>query len=289
MPLTVNVVEPDASLRADVLALADAVAAADGAPPLSDQTLTHLRAGSGGVTHLVATGGGRLRGYAQLDGTSAEIAAASAHATRLLLDALERESAEPVLVWSHGRRSRIGPVLSAIGFDAVRELHQMRRRLGADAELPDAPELADGVRIRAFRPGQDDAAWLEVNAAAFATHPEQGRWTQADLDARMAESWFDADGFLVAERDGRMLGYHWTKIHPDGDGEVYVLGVAPRAQGMGLGRVLLVCGLRHLADRGCPRVLLYVDGDNTGAMRMYERDGFRRFDLDIQWRSPSRL
>jgi mycothiol synthase len=267
---------PDEPTRAAVLALAGTVEAADGAPPLSDQALSRL--GSADVTHVVARDGDRVVGYAQRDGDSAEIAAEPAVGPELL----DRVTVPGLLVWSHGRRSRLAAALADRGFQRVRELHQLRRPL---TDLPPDPPLADGVRVRPYAPGGDDAAWLAVNAAAFATHPEQGRWTQADLDARKAEPWFDPAGFLVAERDGRLLGYHWTKVHPDGAGEVYVLGVAPEAQGLGLGNALLVRGLRHLADGGAAEVLLYVDGDNPGALRLYERAGFTRYDLDVQWRA----
>jgi mycothiol synthase len=186
-------------------------------------------------------------------------------------------------VWSHGRRSPLGEVLADRGYEQTRVLHQLRRSLtDAIAEIA----LADGVSVRSFVPGADEAAWLRVNAAAFATHPEQGRWTMADLHAREAEPWFDPEGFLVAERDGEMIGYHWTKVHADGTGEVYVLGIDPSAQGLGLGPALLVRGLSYLASRGCQVVLLYVDDDNTAAMRLYERIGFTSYDVDVQWRRP---
>jgi mycothiol synthase len=270
---------PDEPTRAAVLRLAAAIEEADGAPPLSDQALTRL--GAAEVAHVVARDGSRVVGYAQRDVDSAEIVAEPS-VVPALLDAVD---APGLLVWSHGQRSRLSGVLADRGFERVRELHQLRRPLSG---LPADPSLAQGVMVRPFRPGNDDAAWLAVNAAAFADHPEQGRWTQADLGAREAEPWFDPAGFLLAERDGRLLGYHWTKVHPDGAGEVYVLGVAPEAQGMGLGNALLVRGLRHLAEEGAPEVLLYVDGDNPGALRLYERAGFRRHDLDVQWRGPGR-
>jgi mycothiol synthase len=174
-------------------------------------------------------------------------------------------------------------VFAEHGFEPVRELHQLRRSL---ADLPDEPPLAEGVVVRPFVPGRDEEAWLAVNAAAFASHPEQGRWTRADLAARMAEPWFDPAGFLLAERGDELLGFHWTKVHPDGSGEVYVLGVAPAAQGLGLGNALLVRGLAHLAAAGCPAVLLYVDGDNPTALRLYEKAGFTSHDLDVQWQIP---
>jgi mycothiol synthase len=275
---TVSRAVPDESTRLEIRRLAAAVEAEDGAPPLSDQTLTQL--GSPDVDHLLAREGSTLVGYAQVEAGGAEIAGLAAAAGPLL------EAAGPELIWSHGRRSRLVPELERQGFVRTRELLQLRRP--ADEPLPADPPLPADVAVRAFEPGRDDAAWLALNAAAFAHHPEQGRMTRSDLDARMAEEWFDPAGFLLAERAGELVAFHWTKIHPDGTGEVYVLGVAPSAQGTGLGGALLTRGLRHLYAHRCPAVILYVEGDNAPAVHLYERDGFRRFDLDIQWRTGTK-
>jgi mycothiol synthase len=281
VPASVVASGPDPALRAAILGLADAIEAEDGAPPLSDQTLGHLSSRT--VTHLIARDDTeRVIGYAQLDGRSLEVAA-EPPAVDALVDAAAQTSPGELLVWSHGRRSRLVAVLTDRGFERVRELHQLRRPLDDSAPLPPDPALPDNVVVRPFVPGADDAAWLELNAAAFAGHREQAKWTVDDLRARLAEPWFDASGFLLAERGDELLGFHWTKVHPDGAGEVYVLGVSPAAQGLGLGNALLIRGLRLLAERGCHEVLLYVDGDNPGAMRLYERAGFVRFDLDVQW------
>lgn len=268
----------DATTRAAIVELADRVQHADGAPPLSDDALSHLS--SPEVTHAVARADdGAVLGYAQRRDGAAEVAA-EASAIGSLLDAVARPG---LLIWSHGRRSRLAPVLAARGFVQDRELYQLRRSL---ADLPAEPPLPPDVVVRAFRPGQDEDAWLAVNAAAFAAHREQGRRTRDELVALMAQPWFAAEDFLLAERGDALLGYHWTKMHGDGLGEVYVLGVGPDAQGLGLGNALLVRGLRHLAERGCETVLLYVDGDNSGARRLYTRGGFTEYDLDVQWRAP---
>lgn len=261
--------------HAAVRALAGAVEHRDGEPPLSDQALAHLR--SPKVRHVLANRGGRLVGYAQSDGTALEIAA-EPEVVDALLEAVDPPPG--LRVWSHGTHSPLGPLLAARGYRKVRVLHQLRRPL---TDLPDEPSPAADVTVRTFEPGADEDAWLRVNAAAFAHHAEQGAWTREDLESREAEPWFDPAGFFLAERAGRLVGFHWTKIHEDGTGEVYVLGIDPAAQGLRLGPALLIRGLRHLAERGCPEVLLYVDDDNDTALRLYERTGFHRHDLDVQW------
>jgi mycothiol synthase len=273
----------DAHTRSEILALAREVERRDGAPPLSDQALTRLA--STEVTHLVALDGETLTGYAQRDGTSVELAALDDATLDALLSAAEAADGTPVQVWSHGQHSPTAAAARDRGYRPARTLVQLRRPL---QPVPPLASLADGVRVRSFVPGVDEDAWLTVNAAAFATHPEQGRWTHADLLAREAEPWFDPAGFLLAERDNTLLGFHWTKVHADGMGEVYVLGIDPAAHGLGLGSALLTRGLASLADRGCTEVLLYADGDNTVALRLYDKFGFHEHDIDVQWLAERR-
>jgi mycothiol synthase len=152
--------------------------------------------------------------------------------------------------------------------------------------------VASRVRVRPFVVGQDEEAWLAVNARAFADHPEQGQLTLDDLLQREVEDWFDPRGFfLAATTDGSVAAFHWTKVHQDGAGlsdtepvgEVYVVGVDPAWQGSGLGRALTLVGLRHLRDSGLPWVHLYVDGDNEAAVRLYESLGFGMWDTDVMY------
>ena len=70
-------------------------------------------------------------------------------------------------------------------------------------------------------------------------------------------------------------------------GEVYVVGVRPGAQGGGLGKALTAIGLRHLAGRGLPTAMLYVDADNTAAVSVYERLGFATHETDLMYRTES--
>jgi mycothiol synthase len=280
---------------ARILGLVDAAAEADGIAPLSEATMLHVRhdKGSAGHTDVVL---GNVSGYAHLEdpGPEGDLSGELVvHPSlrrrgygRELLDALTRLAAgRGPRIWAHGDLPAAAALARSAGFTRVRALWQMRRPL-LDAPLGRVT-LPSGVTLRSFAPGNDEDAWLEVNRRAFAKHPEQGSWTLEDLRLREAEPWFDPDGFILAERDGHLAGFHWTKIHPGSVGEVYVVGVDPAEQGSGLGRALTLAGLEYLASRNLSQVMLYVDEDNHPAVRMYESLGFSRWSTDVMY-APAR-
>jgi mycothiol synthase len=297
--------------RDQVLRLVAEAAEADGVAPLSEQALLHVRYGGppapddadrdraaddGGEPgpaglDLLAGAGGVITGYAHLEWeepgvASAELVTGPDHrgrgTGRVLLDALrERTGAGALRVWAHGDLPAAAALARSAGLSRVRALFQMSRPLRDP--LPD-PSLPAGVTLRTFVPGQDEDAWLRVNALAFAHHPEQGAWSRIDLDLREQEAWFDPAGFFLAERDGRLAGFHWTKVHDGVTGEVYVVGVDPAEQGSGLGRALTLTGLRYLRDdRGLAEVMLYVDETNRAAVRMYTALGFTLAATDVMY------
>jgi mycothiol synthase len=295
---------------AEVLDLTEAAGDADGTHPLSEHVRLHLRHGGEPLAvHLLSRYAGELVGYAHIDttdpvdGPAAELCVHPLFRRRglgraLVLRALDvaaaREPDRALRLWAHGNHPSATALALSLGFDRTRVLWQLRRSL---LEPVAEPVLPAGIRLRAFVPGTDEQAWLALNARAFAHHPEQGRWTAADLSARMAEDWFDPAGFLLAEdADGRLVGFHWTKVHgwpgsEDGGahqhdpiGEVYVIGVDPAGHGHGLGTALTLAGLHHLRQRGLDQVMLYVDEDNTGAAQLYRRLGFARWATDVCFR-----
>ncbi|MEC4015655.1 mycothiol synthase [Streptomyces sp. H27-D2] len=305
--------EPAAEVARGVLELIGAAAVQDGQSAVSEQGRLQLRGGRrDGVRHLVMRdAAGVLVGYGQLEDTdpveapAAELVVHPEHRGkghgRALGLALLAESGKRLRVWAHGGHPAARHLAQVLGLTLFRELRQLRRPL---ADLAQAePVLPAGVTVRTFVPGQDDAAWLAVNAAAFAHHPEQGSLTQRDLDDRKAESWFDPKGFFLAVRPAgggpgggpgtdagtdRIVGFHWTKVHAAEQlGEVYVLGVDPKEQGGGLGKALTAIGLRHLAGAGLPTAMLYVDADNVPAVTVYERLGFSTHETDLMYRTES--
>jgi mycothiol synthase len=292
-----------AALTADeqqhVRELITAASESDAVAPVGEQVLRELAHDR--TEHLLTTdaSGERVLGYLNLsaepqdgsamaelvvhpDARRGGIGAAMIRATLSKTDGLNR-------FWAHGTLDSARSTASALGLSPVRELVQMRRDLNDIAE----PEVPDGVRIRTYAGVADDAELLRVNNAAFATHPEQGGWTDADLAERRAESWFDPKGLFLAvsEQTEALLGFHWTKVHSDktGLGEVYVVAVDPAAQGGGLGGLLTTVGIAHLGqtlnEAAEPTVMLYVESDNTAALRTYRRLGFTQYSVDTAYAS----
>ncbi|MBT0994135.1 mycothiol synthase [Cellulomonas sp. DKR-3] len=288
--------------------VADA-AAQDGVAPVSEQPLLWLRSDEAPVVHVLARSGaaadGELAGYAQVDvgattSASAELvvhpsARREGVGTALLTTARETAARVPdrtLRVWAHGATPAARSFAAAVGMPVVRELWRMSLDLADRPDRPDRP-LPPHVTVRPFVPGEDEEAWRRVNSRAFAYHPEQGRMTSADLRAREAEAWFDPAGFLLAEREGLLLGSVWTKVHAAGElgdepvGEIYVVGVDPDAQGLGLGGALTDLGLTHLAARGLRRAVLYTGAENEVAIRTYRRVGFEPESVDVMFGSDT--
>jgi mycothiol synthase len=289
--------------NADLVAvtrLHDAAEAADGHPSLNDgvwRDLDRPRADDAAGVMATTTEGQALVGFAHVArsdsfspphwavGIVVAPDARDGAVTRALLDGAARHVRDrgggTAVLWLLDPDAAADTAATDAGFHRQRELLQQRVAL----PLREEPRWPDGITVRAFVPGQDDATWLEVNNRAFANHPEQGGWIEQTLRRRLAEPWFDPAGFLLALDAGGLAGFCWTKVHPaTGDepelGEIFVIGVDPDRQGTGLGRALVLGGLAHLAGRGIGTGMLFVDGANTSAVHLYESLGFRTHRLD---------
>jgi len=286
MPHTVST-DSDATTvagREPVQRLLDAAATFDGRPPLSDHLRLELHHGGGpGFAAVMVSDGDHLAGYAQLatiNGTrnielvvhpdDRDDPSVAYDLLSAALDVVARDGGGRVQWWASAATPTEDDLAASVGLALTRSLLQMRCALPLERPVE--------VTTRPFVPGRDDDAFLAVNNRAFATHPEQGGWTRDTLHQRQDEPWFDPAGFLLHERDGRLAAFCWTKLHLDEHpvlGEIYVIGVDPDFQGLGLGSQLTLAGLASIAERDVRTGMLYVDGENHVAVTMYERLGFR--------------
>jgi mycothiol synthase len=272
-------------------------------PPVAEHVLLHLRhGGDKSDSHFIAFHEDQVAGYAHLDltdqveGPSAELVIAPKFRNKgIASELLKALTKIPRLrLWSHGDLPGAKNLALANGFTRVRTVIQMRRSL-----TDSIPEIDPKIVIRSFLPGIDNSAWLELNNRSFTSHPEQSNWSERDLEIRTKESWFDPTGFLIAEIDKKLAGFCWTKVHGghthkhsneeaehdhDPIGEIYIMGVDPTQQGKGIGRAVTIAGLKYLRYQGIFSAMLYVDEQNSPAIKLYQSLGFKDWGRDDLYR-----
>ncbi|MEP9414842.1 mycothiol synthase [Gordonia sp. VNQ95] len=302
-PTVSEVVSPQVAAHARRLVAA--AAEVDGVAPLSEQAV-HAIDGTPGVRHVVSAAGyanitpGRDDEPAMIEAVIDPELRRRGHGRALLevafAAARELDADGAPRAWAHGDLPGAQALAEAMGLSRRRELLQLLRTGGAGygvsgpdvsgASRLDPLVVPADIELRTYAGPADDPEILRVNNAAFAWHPEQGGWAPEQITERVQADWFDPAGLFLAfdtAAPDTLLGFHWTKTQSPTLGEVYIVGVDPAAQGRGLGRLLTLAGLHYFADRGIDDVMLYVEGDNTAALRTYERLGFGRHAIDVAY------
>lgn len=275
-----------------VEAMLQRVADYDGIAAFSEQFLNGLHDARLGHNHLVVNQGDDVVGVVGFapDG-SAELAvdpqSRGQGMGRSLVDATFAHNPAAGL-WAHGNLPDAHEVALLLGLRPVRELLVMRldEVRAEPVQLPEGYEAFNLTEASAkWGRGALEKAWLEANNQAFSWHPEQGGWDTERLHRAMEAEWFDPAGVWLLYRGEELAGFHWTKRHPDGTGEVYVVGLADAFRGHGLGGVLMELGLVHLAEQGSPAVILYVEADNAPAVKRYEELGFQVAERHVVYKA----
>jgi len=292
------------SQQESVLALIKAAHDFDGTPAIAEHVLLHLRhGGDKSDSHLVIEENKEVIAYAHLDttdlvaGPSVEAVIHPQHRGKdlgaLLLKEAIKICGDRARIWSHGDLPAAKAIAASLRLERVWSNLLMNKSIG------EIQPVSSKYPIRTFIPGLDNQAFLALNNNVFANYPDQGGWSEDDLKVRVNESWFDDKGFFVAEDEGQLIGFCWTKIHgahthshtgSDVDhghealGEIYVLAVNPDYKGQGIGRDLTITGLNYLRYQGLNNVMLYVGVENKPAFNLYKSLGFNEFGSDVMYR-----
>jgi mycothiol synthase len=295
------------ALQEQVLSLIKTAEDFDNTPAIAEHVLLHLRHGGDKAdSHLVLQKGNQVIAYAHLDktdqvaGPSVELVIHPDHrrsgiGSQLLKSAIDI-CGQKMRLWSHGDLPAARQLAQSNNFTKVRTVIQMSK------DLTQISPINTDYQIRSFLPDLDNHAWLTLNNQAFANHPEQGNWSEADLSIRVNEDWFDEKGFFVAQDKDQLIGFCWTKIHgghshtheTDSNhhdhepiGEIYVTAVSKEYEGRSIGKALTITGLNYLKYQGLTSAMLYVDEENKKAVNLYKSLGFVESGKDVMYKLKS--
>ena len=293
--------------QSGVLNLIKNTTAHDGTPPIAEHILLHLRYGGDKAdSHILAEKDNLVIGYAHIDqtdlvaGPSVELVVDPDHRSagvgkELLSKAIEI-CGNNLRFWVHGEQEAANNLATSYNFEKIRTVLQMSKSL---TDIQPLPAVDKEISIRSFLTGIDSKEWLELNNKVFKDHPEQGGWQISDLNHRISEDWFDEKGFFIVEKNRKVIGSTWTKIHGahshdhGGEesshahpaiGEIYITAVDPAHTGLGIGKVLTITALNYLKYQGLKDAMLYVDFDNKAALNLYDSLGFKLSSKDILYR-----
>ncbi|MGK5450114.1 GNAT family N-acetyltransferase [Streptomyces radiopugnans] len=157
--------------------------------------------------------------------------------------------------------------------------------LGISDRLPERG-LPAGVRIGPVGPAHQREAWRTV-VDSYAGAPHTPEWTYDDFAATATAT---ATACRRAAWDGdRMAGVVLCSLNrrDRSVGEVEELSVGARWRRMGIGRALLLDGLRSLREQGAQTARLYTGAGNPHrSYDLYESVGFRRRTEHVRYRRP---
>jgi mycothiol synthase len=166
-----------------------------------------------------------------------------------------------------------------------------------DPEMPSVPDYPPGYRVRRFVRNQDEETVWRVANTAFRDH-----WGHVEESLEEWLSWFETDYcspdliFIGLDPSGAAVGLSLSAVYPERNervgreqGWVEALAVLREHRRRGLGRALLLDGMRTLRRRGCTHLMLGVDSQNlTGALALYESVGMHQWSTGVTFRKTLR-
>jgi ribosomal protein S18 acetylase RimI-like enzyme len=161
----------------------------------------------------------------------------------------------------------------------------VRKKVATKVSVAPPAVSARPIEVRPARK-EDVGAAVELERMCFGTGPFSLTKRQLQYLQRRPTA-----VFLVAEEQGTVVGQGVALVrqHRTGaSGRIYSLSTHPERRGHGIGETLLKNMVDTLSTRGVRRVYLEVDCENAGAIRLYERSGFKKIGTLADYYGPGR-
>jgi mycothiol synthase len=178
------------------------------------------------------------------------------------------------------------------GFTPARYFFQMRRPLKDGEPVPE-PQFPEGYTLRHVANDEDVEKWVDTFNLSFIDHWDFHPATVERRKHRMSVPYYRPDrDLIVVAPDGTFAAFCLCSIDDEhnkrnniNEGWIDVLGTRRGFRKMGLGRAMLLAGLRKLQENDIEDAMLGVDADNpTGALGLYESAGFSKYKTAVAFR-----
>jgi mycothiol synthase len=178
-----------------------------------------------------------------------------------------------------------GQLASQLKLAVVSRFLQLKLDI-CNTHLPDVNPAE--FEIRALQRGEE-AELTELQNRCFA-----GTWgfnpnTIEDIVYRLNLSGCSAEDVIMAYADNTPVGYCWTRIIPltnpgreKNRGLIHMIGVDPEFRHKGIGKKVLLAGLKYLKRNGSGAAGLTVDHENLAARSLYISIGFKE-SATLEW------
>jgi len=207
---------------------------------------------------------------------------------RRLVETAERSRAAtdgPLQLWLPNGNEGARRFLGALGYRYQSSLWRLDLPAGTPVAPPSFPSALRQRRIDEIAVD----AYVDLFNAAFRDHPTSLRVSREQVEWVHSRPDFDPTTVsILVERDGdRPAGFCRVSIdeHGPGSGEIDFVALLPAWRGRGIGRELVRWGIERLLQAGANDVFLQVEGENAGALRLYQQTGFVAAQ---EWRRWSR-
>ena len=168
-------------------------------------------------------------------------------------------------------------VLSRLGFECVRRFLELRLDI-ADAHWPDIDQAT--LECRYLQCGEEGEL-TQIQNRSFANKWGFNPNTVEETTYRINLSNSSPEDVVLTFDREKVIGYCWTEITYEEEagigkrkGRIFMLGVEPDYQGMGVGKRVLLAGLAQLKSKGLLVAELTVDNENKAACALYRSVGF---------------
>ncbi|MFN6571971.1 GNAT family N-acetyltransferase [Dendronalium sp. ChiSLP03b] len=190
---------------------------------------------------------------------------------------------------AHDQNANFIAPLESSGFKSDRYVLTMRRTL--KESIPE-PQLPTSFTLRQVKTGQDAKAWVEMYNQSFIDHPNHRDLEVEHYKNHWSNHTYRPDLDLVAiAPDGTFAAFCECKINLENNthtgrnqGWILKLGTRRGFRRIGLGRAMLLSGMRQLQAAGMDIIKLSVDLNNpNGALQLYESVGFHKLYTMISY------